>query len=346
MREYYSLEIIRGSHHVDFRIDDASRVGEARRYAMRVSNSLGFDDELTGRVALIVTELGTNLFKHAYEGRLLIASRTGADHEIEILSIDNGPGIANVDIAMRDGFSTGGSPGTGLGAAQRLADDFDIFSNLASGTIIVARVRNQSSQSVRQQHFRLGVVALCAPGEEVCGDGWVVALDGEKAAILMADGLGHGPDAMAAAEAAARLFLDKPFEKLTLALENSHAALRMTRGAAVAMAIIDAELSTIQSAGAGNIITRLVSGTTNRTLLSQHGTVGVQLRRIEEITYTLPPYALIIMHTDGLISRWGSEVLAGVISRDPSIAAAILLRDFCRGRDDVTVLVLHRRYER
>lgn len=317
-------------------------MGEARRHAANVATSLGFNETMAGRVALIVTELGTNLFKHTHEGRLLIATRAGSNAEIEILSIDSGPGIANIDNSMQDGYSTSGSPGTGLGATKRLADDFEIFSDLSSGTIIVARVRRQSLQAVFRDHFRLGVVSLCAPGESECGDGWAVALDGEKAAILMADGLGHGPDAMEAAETAATLFVAKPFESLSLALEKSHAALRMTRGAAVAIIIVDTQLSNIQSAGAGNIITRIVSGTVNRTILSQHGTVGIQIRRIQEISHAWPPYALIIMHSDGLISRWSSEVLAGVIGLDPSIAAAILLRDFCRGRDDVTILVLRR----
>jgi anti-sigma regulatory factor (Ser/Thr protein kinase) len=325
-------------------MDDASRVGEARRHAAYVSARLGFDETPSGRVALIVTELGSNLVRHAQHGRLLIAERMRATGtmEIEILSIDQGPGIRSLEQSQRDGFSTGGTPGTGLGAAQRLADDFDIHSTVPGGTLIVARVR-QGGGAPHAAQFDCGAVVLCAPGETVCGDGFAMVFDGARAAAILADGLGHGPHAAEAAQAGVGVFLKTPFEPPASILEAAHTPLRMTRGAAVSLVQLDARASQIRSAGAGNVVTRLVSGVANRTLLSQHGTVGVQMRRVEEIRGEWPAHAFVVMHSDGLLTRWAPEVLAPLLPRDPSLAAALLVRDFCRGRDDVTVLVMRRK---
>lgn len=324
-------------------MDDLSRVGEARRMAAQLAAALDYDEVAAGRVALVVTELGTNLVKHARMGRLLIASRefTQSPADIEILSIDEGPGIANIDKCMRDGFSTGGTPGTGLGAAKRLSDDFDIHSAMPGGTLIVARIRARPHR--HEALLRFGVVATPAPGETVSGDGWSMALDGSRVAVFMADGLGHGPLAGEAAQAAVAHFCSKPFHDLPDMLQSAHETLRSTRGAAVATAVLDTAASTIRSVGAGNVVMRVVSGISDRTVLTQNGTVGVQIRKPEEVSTAWPAHAAFAIHTDGIMQRWPGAALAPLLGRDPSLAAALLMRDFCRGRDDATILVARRK---
>lgn len=343
MREHHPVEVVRGSLHAVFPMEDLSRVGQARRHATQLAASLGFDEVAAGRVALVVTELGTNLVKHAKQGRLLVASRE-FDHsppELEVLSIDEGPGITDIDRCMRDGFSTGGTPGTGLGAARRLSDDFDIYSAVPSGTLIVSRVRARPHR--HDGMYRFGWVAIPAPGETVSGDGWLLAVDGGKAAVLMADGLGHGPMAEEASQAAVAHFRQKPFHNLSDMLQSIHETLRSTRGAAVASAFLDIGASAIQSVGAGNVVMRVVSGISDRTLLTQHGTAGLQIRKPEEISTAWPEHAAFAIHTDGIMQRWPGAAIAPLLGRDPSLAAALLMRDFCRGRDDATILVARRK---
>lgn len=303
---------------------------------------LGFDEVLTGKAAIVVNELGSNLFKHAREGQLWIATRAGSVPELEILSVDDGPGIENLPLAMRDGYSTGGTPGTGLGAVQRLATDFDIHSHVGKGTVVLARFRLAPTSPRRPRAFRLGVVALPAPREVVCGDGWAVALDGHRAAMLVADGLGHGVHAAEASQAAVDLFVKQPFADFKTGLEEAHAVLRMTRGAAVTGVQLDTHANTFLAAGAGNVAVRLVSGVFNRSVLVQNGTVGVQMRRVEETRMDWPAHALVVCHSDGLQSRWPPEAVTALIGRDPGLAAAVLVRDYGRGRDDVTVLIVRR----
>ena len=334
-----AVEIVQGSVHKAFPLDDPSRVGEVRRHVAALCVELGFDEVLSAQAAIVVNELGTNLVKHAKGGRLLVATRSGAVPELEILSIDQGPGIGDLAMAMRDGFSTAGSPGTGLGAVKRLAADFGIHSDLAKGTVAVARLRRGAGP---RSQFRCGVVALPAPGEVVCGDGWALAFEDAQAAVLLADGLGHGEHAAEASQAAVSLFVQQAFAPLKEALESAHASLRMTRGAAVTRAVLDAEANTVRMVGAGNVLMRLVSGTSNRSVLPQNGTVGVQIRRVEEIRQEWPPHAMAVVHSDGLQSRWPPEAITPLLGADPSLAAAVLLRDYGRGPDDVTIVALRR----
>lgn len=334
------MEVIRpGTPHALFPMADASRVGEARRHAAQLAGRLALDETTAGRLALVVTELGNNLVRHAQSGRLLIAQRQQGVAEVEVLALDDGPGIADPARAMADGFSTGGTPGTGLGAVRRLSSDFDLHSEPGVGTVLLARVRPEGLRPPPAP-FRWGAVLLCAPGEQVCGDAWALAFDGAHASVLLADGLGHGPQAAEAAQAAVQQFAQAPFAPLAGQLERMHGALRITRGAAASLAWLEPGGLTL--AGAGNIATRLVSGTHSKSLAAQHGTLGVQVRRFEPVHVEWPQHAVAVLHSDGLQSRWLAPPLAPLVARDPALLAAWLVRGNLRGRDDATVMVLQR----
>lgn len=339
------MEMIVGGFHAVFPMEDASRVGEARRHAAQLGHECALNEVEAGRLAIIVTELGNNLVRHARAGRLLLSARAGRG-EVEVLAIDEGPGIADVGRSLDDGFSTGGTPGTGLGAVRRLASQFDLHSAVPQGTVVMARVRAAAALPApphAEVAIEVGAVSVAAPGEQVCGDGWAFALDGRRAAVMVADGLGHGPDAAEASAAALELFQEDPLADPRQVLERTHARLRATRGAAVAILQADAGDAMVRSAGAGNVMGRLVSGVSDRTILTQHGTAGVTIRTPDETRTAWPAHAMLVVFSDGIGSRWKPEALVPVLGRDPSVAAAVLLRDHCRGRDDATVAVLRRK---
>jgi anti-sigma regulatory factor (Ser/Thr protein kinase) len=333
--------MIFGTFHAVFPMGDPSRVGEARRYAAQLADACNLGEVEAGRLAIVVTELATNLVRHATRGRLWMSSRP-ARREVEVIAVDQGPGIPNVERSLGDGFSTGGTPGTGLGAVRRLAQHFDLYTHVPEGTVIVARVRAAGAADHEVAAWA-GAVSLAAPGETVCGDGWGFALSGDRASMMVADGLGHGPDAAEAAEAALAAFADGPMAGPRQLLQHTHQALRRTRGAAVMVLDADAGTGTVRSSGAGNVMARLVSGVTDRTLLCQHGTAGITIRTPEEATTPWPPHAMLVVYSDGIASRWKAESLAPLLGRDPTLAAAVLARDHCRGRDDATVAVLRRK---
>ncbi|MDM0104274.1 ATP-binding protein/SpoIIE family protein phosphatase [Variovorax sp. J22R24] len=340
------MEVIRGWTHFSFPMGDASCVGEARRHAAQEAAQLGFGDTEAGRLALVVTELGTNLLRHARQGQLLIAARP--DHaDIEVLAIDEGPGIQDVTRAMEDGFTTGNSPGTGLGAIKRLASHFDIHSAVPHGTVCLARVRKHAAtgteQAADQRAFEVGAVCVPLQGETACGDAWGAAFDAAGLTALVADGLGHGPEAAKPSQLAVATFLEAPRRDLRGIVEQVHLDLKTTRGAAVCLVRLSGDDETLRCAGAGNVAVRVVSGVYDRSMVTQHGTAGVQIRKPDETSMVLPLHALVVVHSDGIASRWDTQHILPVLGRDPALVAAILMRHHSRKRDDATIVVVRRR---
>jgi hypothetical protein len=107
----------------------------------------------------------------------------------------------------------------------------------------------------------------------------------------------------------------------------------------VAIAEIDPHRGSLQYVGIGNISGAILGRDSVRNLVSHNGIVGHTVRRIQEFSYELPPDWLLVMNSDGLKTRWTLDGYAGLIRRDPTVVAAVLFRDFERGRDDATVLV-------
>ncbi len=317
-------------------VNEASQVGEARRAAVGMADRLGFDEEGQGRVGVVTTEAATNLFKHAREGVVLLrALECGRSLGVEVLALDRGPGMADPARCMRDGYSTAGTPGNGLGAMARLSATLDLYSRVPSGTALVARL--WADDAPGPGRFLVAGVSVPKAGESICGDSWAEAFEGGRALFLVADGLGHGPQAAEASLAAVRIFQERARLGPAGILQAAHAALRGTRGAAVAVAEIEA--GEVRFAGVGNIAGCVLSGDASRSMVSHNGIVGHEARRFQEFTYPFPPGAMLVMHSDGVVTRWGLNDSPGLAAHDPALVAGVLYRDFSRGRDDATVLV-------
>jgi anti-sigma regulatory factor (Ser/Thr protein kinase) len=323
-----------------FPIAESSQIAAARRSGSALARNLGFDDTAAGKVAIVITEAATNIVKHAVHGEILIRPlQSGNAVGIEIVAIDAGPGMSSLASNMRDGMSTAGSYGVGLGAMQRLADEFDIYTGLGNGTVLCAALWS-APDVTHASPWQTGVVCLPLPGEDVCGDAWAVSADPTVATVMVADGLGHGPDAARASEAAAATLAQHPDLPPGETLRVAHGALRATRGAAVATARVDTIAEEMHFAGVGNIAASILDGNDRRQMVSHNGIVGSNLRKVQEFVSPWSSGAMLIMHSDGLGSRWDLEHYPGLAMRHPSLIAAVLYRDFARKRDDVTVLVV------
>lgn len=325
--------------HSTLEVAESSQIGEARRTAVRLSQSLPFSETQRGAVAIVATELATNLVRYGKNGRLLLQSGLRrAEAYLELMAVDAGPGIEDVQRSLQDGFSSGGTAGTGLGAVRRLSDVFDIYSVRGAGTVVFSGLGAAASRGAARG-FSWGSVSTPAPREMVCGDSWRVVEKDSELSVMIADGLGHGPLASEAAERAAGIFAEAPFEAPSLFCDRAHRALSGTRGAAVAMARIEAS-GGVRYAGVGNIAGFLVTNGKSRGLSSQNGTIGVTVRRVQQFDYDLPPGGLLVMHSDGLTARWSFDDYPGLTSREPALIAGVLHRDCLRGRDDATVVVV------
>lgn len=328
---------------LSFAITHASDIAAARRAGQRLAVDLGFNETRAGQLALIVTEAGTNLLKHAQEGTIYLnlAQAEGVPG-VDVLAVDNGPGIVDLDACLRDGMSTAGTAGTGLGALRRLASEFDVYSCPGQGALFFMRLwRDEAAPGL----CRVEVGALSVPlaGEDACGDGWGVACDGAGATLLAADGLGHGPEAATAAHAAIAELQHRPASEPAQLVDASHQALRITRGAALAAARIDFESDTLRFAGIGNIGAYVIDGEARRALISHNGIVGHNMRKVQEFSVPCPPGALVIMHSDGIQTQWDLDRYPGLLGHSPALIAAVLMRDYIRRRDDAMVLVVRRR---
>ena len=322
-------------------IEEASGVAEARRFAMKLAEALLFSESEIGRVALVVTEAATNIVQHAERGEILLrAFALEAPASLEVLALDKGPGMANVAEALRDGFSTGGSSGQGLGAIARLSTCFEISSVPGKGTALLSRIGRVKPKQRAEPGLEWGVVCVPKRDEEVCGDAWAVTAGHVRNTILIVDGLGHGLHAFDAANAALRAFWGHAGERPESILIALHQTLRDTRGAVAGVTAIDWDKRELRWAGAGNIAGTLVpvEGKAS-SLVSHSGTVGHNVTRFQEFTHRWPDEGLLILHSDGLSSRWALEPYPGLTRKDPSLIAGVLYRDFASRRDDVVVLV-------
>lgn len=323
-------------------ITDRSEVGEVRRRAVALATAAGFDDEAGGRVAIVATELAGNIVKHATRGHCLLSLvEVAGEPLVQVVATDHGRGIGDPARALRDGYSTAGTPGTGLGAVQRLSRSFDLFSQPDRGLVVVARVGAHDASRARAGRPGVEVGAVEAPlqGESVSGDAWALERDGAVTTLLVADGLGHGPLAAESSSRAAAAFRRHSGRPPGERVERIHDDMRGARGAAIAVARIDAAAHEVRYAGIGNIAAQIVVEDGSQSLISMNGTAGHIARSIREFSYAFVPGALLIVHTDGMSARWTLDSYPGIRLRDPAVVAAVLLRDHGRGRDDAAVVV-------
>ena len=355
-------------------VEDASAVVACRNAALAMASRLQFPAARADSLALAVTEAASNLHKHARQGALLLAVNRDADAPgIELVTIDSGPGLRDVGAAMQDGHSTTGTLGIGLGAIRRLADFCDLYSVPGHGTALVARFWPVPREQVprrplpREPGSRGPAPIRCAglirpiAGETECGDAFGVLRTDDAVTAVLCDGLGHGPLAAAAAAAAMAAVLGEPatgpgpagpasgraggpasasapLSEPVALLERAHRRMSGTRGGAVAVVQVSGQLA--RFAGLGNVAAFILSAGSRKSMLSVPGIAGYQARAFRQFEYQVPPGAAVILHSDGISSRWEVAAVPGVETKDPLLIAAVLLAEAGIHRDDAGVLVL------
>lgn len=335
-----------GSLHHAFPVPDRSYLGLVRRDVTRLAESWRLDEATVGRLNIVVAELTSNLVKHVPQGgQLLVAplpDATGAPVGVEVIALDAGPGMREPARMMQDGVSTYGSAGEGLGAIRRQADAFDLYTQPGQGTALLARLyQRRLVPPVAPGTPRCGAIMVPKPGEQACGDGWALRLPPTGPLLLVTDGLGHGPDAARATQAAIDTFRASPERSPCGLLRALHPSLKGTRGAVAAVAALDLKRAKVRYCGVGNITGRLLGGTGAKSLISYNGIVGHSLpHSMHDNEHPTDRTQALLLASDGLKSRWEFAKYPGLLARDPSLVAAVLYRDQVRGTDDTLVLVV------
>ena len=330
-------------------VSDDSQIGEARRAADAIARRCALDEHTRGELGIVVTEAATNLARHAREGVILLRDTlTSGALGVEVLAVDHGPGMRDLERYFTDGFSTGSTAGAGLGAIRRQADVLDVYSVPGQGTVVLARVfAARAAQKAPPRLLNVGVVCTPLTGELVCGDGWSVRQTRDRAMLLLVDGLGHGPSAAEAADRAVTTFADAPERSPVETVSMLHEALRTTRGAAIGVAEVQRtnEGAFVTFCGVGNTVATIVGASGTKALPSMNGTAGLTLPSAKTFTAPWSVGDTLVMHSDGIATRWRLDAYPAIRQHDPAITAAVLHRDFSRGRDDATVLAFSLRAE-
>jgi anti-sigma regulatory factor (Ser/Thr protein kinase) len=315
-----------------FELAHEADVGALRRRGAVLAAAAGLDEARAGAVALIATELASNVIKHGGGGGALLAQLPGG---VAITAWDRGPGM-NVDACLRDGMSTAGTAGVGLGAVARLATRWDAYAPAGRGTVVTARV----TPAVAASGFEIGGVCVPYPGLDVCGDGWRVHVHDLRATVIAVDGLGHGDGAAEATAAVLAAIARAPHDPPVALLDRANQAARATRGAAATVVQLDLAAQTAVVAGVGNVAAWIHAGGAQRQLVTQHGTLGHAAPRLREETYPFPSDAVLLVASDGLKSRLVLDDFPGLLAREPRVVASVLWRDCARGRDDASTVVV------
>ena len=331
--------VLTAAHSLAILVKDPSHVSAARLAVQRLAASLAFDATRAGKVAIVASEAVSNMVRHGGGGTFTARSlEQGGALGIEMLAIDSGPGMRDFERSATDGVSSGTTPGTGLGAIRRLADDFEVRTAPGAGTILRI-VLWAGSKPPAAGDYEVGAVLVPKEGETACGDGWAVQPHDEGATFMVVDGLGHGIEASRAAGMALDVLFKHPDAAAIRLLDLAHAKLRATRGAAIAIFRHERARGEVAFAGLGNISGTVIDGDARRAFVSHNGIVGHNMARSEEYRYPWPRGALLVAHSDGLESRWDLAAFPGVASQHPAVVAAALYARHTRKRDDAVVMV-------
>jgi anti-sigma regulatory factor (Ser/Thr protein kinase) len=324
------------------RVSDGSEVAAARRAAIECAEMLRLGETAAAKAALLATELATNLIKHGEGGTIIFGSENPSSHALTIIAIDKGRGIGNVKAALRDGFSTAGSQGTGLGAIQRAASSFDVYTLPTHGTAVLCRIGEEPSaapSALPPNRLTVGGICLPKPPETESGDAWDVLSTRDVVTVSVVDGLGHGPAAATASVQALRVFRETDAHPLDRMMADAHAALRSTRGAAVGIARIHLSAGRLDFVGVGNIAGTILADEGVRRVVSSNGIVGHEMRKVLVFSYPWTASSVLVLQSDGVSANWNPASYPGLVQHDPALIAAVLYRDLCRGSDDATVVV-------
>jgi anti-sigma regulatory factor (Ser/Thr protein kinase) len=321
-------------HVVD--ISDPSAVAEARRLARNLAQTAALPDTRAEALAIVVTEMATNLLRHARAGQLLLQIQPGKGPHVSVAAIDAGPGIPDVDLALSDGFSTGSSAGGGLGAMRRLADSFEIRSTPGQGTVTVCGF----GAAPELAGVEVGAYLMNYPGDRACGDGLLVRDVSGRVDLFAVDGLGHGARAEAAAAEAIEGLEALRGEDPARTLSELSARLAGSRGSVAALAQIEAADGRLRLAGIGNIAALLVqpNGQVKR-LISREGRLGGAVRTPPVEEAVIRPGDVLILHSDGLSTLRSHAELPPTAGHSCAMIAAQFMRDRSKGRDDCCVIV-------
>ena len=317
-----------------------------RSRVQSVARRLGFSDGRRENMALVASEMATNLVKHAGgKGALQIWEQPGGI--LDLVSFDYGPGVDNLNLAQQDGFSTTHTLGKGLGSMQRLSDQFAIFSQKPHahddgrwhGTTIWCRFRRPDVEARGVEQYTYGLFVRSLANDRHNGDHVYVDARPERLRLLHLDGLGHGERAEQATAG-----LDKYVNQansLSHLLETVDRHLHgSTRGAVAIACELDSSTHSLRMLGVGDMATHLCQHGHVQHFSFAPGVLGHEHKTPRQNEIVLESGALLISTSDGIRRGWDENSFPGLCNHHPQMVAYVLGNSMARMTDDQSVCVL------
>jgi anti-sigma regulatory factor (Ser/Thr protein kinase) len=299
----------------------------------------GITQKRCAELDIVVAEILSNLSKHAQRGELFVKNIVeSGQHGIEIISTDQGPGMADVQRVMNDGISTTNTLGGGLGAIKRLTNSLQLYSTKGWGTILYCSIFNKTLSSVKNP-VNIKSLIVAKPNEVVCGDGFYYKVTKDCVKLFLGDGLGHGQEAhisaMAAIEAFKRCSSDSPQENIRF----MHANVKKTRGLVGTVVILNRKTLTWSMCGVGNIQTKFQTGIASKSYMGYNGIIGMNIPgTLHDQEYKYEKGQTLIMCSDGIKTKWDIGTYPSILRYDLAILGAALYKDLARGTDDISIV--------
>lgn len=325
--------------HVRLKASDRSYFAIVKKDIHALACLGDFSTTRLGEIDIVVSEIVSNLSKHAKGGELFVKLiEENGIHGIEIIAIDEGPGMADVPRMMKDGVSTSKTLGHGLGAIQRLSDTFQLYSQKDWGTVILSRIFNAEVPRRRKEPVEIRSLIVPKPGEKACGDAFACVQTPEHLRLFLADGLGHGTEAAAASTRAVEAFKECEEESPLEIIRHVHQAVKKTRGLVGTVLVFDFKSRTWSICGVGNILTRIQGPGILKNPIAHNGIIGLNIpNSLKDQVIEYEPNQTVIMCSDGIRTRWELLRHNGVARYDLSIMNALIFKDFARNTDDMSV---------
>jgi anti-sigma regulatory factor (Ser/Thr protein kinase) len=325
-----------------YEIEDRSFVAFVKREIRQKAVQAGFNPSRVGTIDIIVSELTSNIIKHAERGELLYKFSNENNWKLfEIVCIDGGSGIKDIAHSMKDGVSTTKTLGNGLGALERLSDLFQVYSIVKWGTICYCKIYAEPYVPPADPPLiKFRALNVSMPGQKVSGDGFDVEFNTDHTRIFMGDGLGHGKEAHDAVQLAISNFkLCKKNNPLEI-LRFIHEPVKKTRGLVGTAVVADHLLKKWTMCGIGNISTRLYEGVETKSYVSYNGIIGLNIpTTLKNHERELGKHQCLIMSSDGINRRWDLSQFPAILRYDPLMLAAVIYKESARKNDDMSILI-------
>ena len=324
-----------------YSIEDRSFVAFIKRQIHHELLQTRFTKSRVAEIDIIVSELTSNLIKHAGGGEMLYRMQDEEEGpRLEIITIDQGPGIADVHRVMRDGVSTTNTLGQGLGAIQRLSSTFEIYSLPKWGTLTHTVVKSVKAREKKRTDLEVTAVCVPKPAENVCGDGYYVKRGKDYIKVFLGDGLGHGEHAHEAVMKAIEVMITTQANEPAEIIRQMHAHVRKTRGLVASVAVLNLRAKEWKICGVGNIFTRVYGGILFKHYMAYNGIIGLNIPgTMNDTIIPAEKNQQLIMCSDGLRTRWDVGKYPSILKYDSTLLAAALYKDFNRRTDDSSVFI-------